>query len=694
MTLRYASTFTSALGTLSAAEQKQVKLTAFDLQVDPKGNGLQMHRVEKSPGFWSVRVSGDIRIILHKDGESTLLAYVDHHDAAYQWAERKRVIVHERTGAMQFVEVPVVAATPVPDLPPALANPAPAPFPPPPATPVRCPFATLSDDQMLDVGVPRDWLAIVRETPEDNLFELLEHLPAEASEALLDHATGGRIENHVAVRTPGADPFAHPDALRRFRVVENLEEFQAALNQPFETWAVFLHPAQRVLVERNWSGPARISGSAGTGKTIVALHRAAHLARGTGARVLLTTFSKPLAAALARRRDILAQAEPELREKVTVTTLDQAAFALFTRRFGQPTLASASQVRAAVKAAQAEALGGGLTTEFLFEEWDELVDAWAVTDAEAYARMPRLGRRIRLGPVQRQAAWAVFAFVQQWLAGRKLATWPQIYGQLSALVAEGRLDPGFTHVVVDEAQDLTVAQARFLGAICARSPQAVFLAGDLGQRIFHLPFSWKRLGLDIRGRCQTLKVNYRTSHQIRASADRLLPEAMTDVDGIEEGRNCTVSVFDGPEPQIVLSESLEAEIERVAGFLRACIAEGMEPADLSILVRSEAQISRARRAVSRAGLAHEAPHGVNLSIMHDAKGLEFRGVAVMACDDDVLPDGARIAEIGDMAELEAVYESERRLLYVACTRPRDRLLVSGVKPGSEFLGDFAPRRGG
>jgi len=695
MTLRYASTFTAALGKLSSAEQKQVKLTAFDLQVDPKGNGLQMHRIEKSPGFWSVRVSGDIRIILHKDGESTLLAYVDHHDAAYQWAERKRVVAHERTGAMQFVEVPVVEASPTVLAPQAVQAPVPvaiAPVPPP-AAPSRKPFAALTDDQMLDVGVPRDWLHIVRGTAEADLFELLERLPAEASEALLDHATGGRIEDHVAVRTPGADPYAHPDALRRFRVVDNLEELQAALDQPFETWAVFLHPAQRSLVERDWSGPARISGSAGTGKTIVALHRAAHLARFPGAKVLLTTFSKPLAAALARRRDILARAEPDLGEKITVSTLDQAAFALFTRSFGQPTLASASQVRAAVKAAQAAGHGGGLTSEFLFEEWDELVDAWAVVDGESYAKLPRLGRRTRLGSLQRQAAWEVFAFVRDWLAGRKLTTWPQLYDQLTAQVAAGKLAAGFSYVVVDEAQDLSVAQARFLGAFSARAPDAVFFTGDLGQRIFHLPFSWKRLGLDIRGRGQTLKVNYRTSHQIRATADRLLPDALTDVDGVEEGRGGTVSVFDGPDPQILLADTIEAETTQVAAFLKACVAEGMAPADLAVLVRSQAQISRARAAVNRAGLEHEAPHGVNLAVMHDAKGLEFRGVAVMACDDDILPDAARIEAIGDMAELEAVYESERRLLYVACTRPRDRLLVSAVKPGSEFLGDFAPRRG-
>jgi superfamily I DNA/RNA helicase len=133
------------------------------------------------------------------------------------------------------------------------------------------------------------------------------------------------------------------------------------------------------------------------------------------------------------------------------------------------------------------------------------------------------------------------------------------------------------------------------------------------------------------------------------------------------------------------------EIERVADYLKTCLAEGMEPSDLAILVRSQRQLSRARSAAEAAGLDYEGASGITITAMHEAKGLEFRGVAVMACDDDVIPDGERIAAIGDMAEMEAIYESERHLLYVACTRPRDRLMVSAVEPGSEFLEDFRHR---
>lgn len=676
MTLLYASTFTKALDRLTTAEQKQVKITAFDLAQDESGNGLSLHRVEAAPGFWTARVSQDIRIVLHKDGEHTLLAWVGHHDDAYHWSERRRLVPHERTGAMQLVEIVerieerlVYTETPYADATPA------------PAVADR-PFAQLSDDDLLNVGVPRDWLDAVRSADEASVDGLFGSLPDEAAEALLDFATGGRIQDHVAIQAgPGADPFLHPDAQRRFRAVDGVEELKAALDAPFAQWAVFLHPAQRAPVTRDWKGPARVSGSAGTGKTIVALHRAVHLAGRAGAQVLLTTFSKPLAGSLASKVDLMTEAIPDVRARLTVRAIDQAAYELYARAFGQPNMATASQVRAAIKAAVDSGLGAGHSPAFLYEEWDELVDAWGLHDAEAYAAVPRIGRRTRLGPKQRESAWAVFAFVRDRLATRGVVTTSDVYGRLTRWV-EGGVQLPFTHVVVDEAQDLSVAQARFLAAVGrAGTADALFFTGDLGQRIFHLPFSWAKLGLDVRGRAQVLKVCYRTSHQIRRAADRLLAGEITDQDGMEESRRGTVSVFDGPDPVIALFDKAEAEVTAVEAWVRDRLNEGMPASELAVLVRGAQQLGRARAAVDFDGA------DVAVMTMHEAKGLEFRAVAVMALDEDVLPDPDRLQDIGDMADLEAIQDAERHLLYVAATRARDRLMISGVIPGSEFLDD-------
>lgn len=672
MTLLYASTFTKALGRLAAAEQKQVKIATVDLALDPAGNGLQMHRVEAAPGFWTARVSQDIRLVLHKDGTHTLIAYVGHHDDAYRWAERRRLVPHERTGAMQFVEM--VERTEAAAQPLAPTADAPAPLP------VHRPFATLTDDQLLDVGVPRDWLQAVRAADTAGVDALFARLPDEAAEALMDHATGGHLADHVAVRAPeGADPFAHPDAQRRFRMVEGVEELKAALDAPFAQWAVFLHPTQRALVERDWTGPARVTGSAGTGKTIVALHRAVHLARAPEARVLLSTFSAPLAANLRAKLDLLVEAHPARRDRITVRALDEAALDLFASAFGDLRLATAADVRVGIAAALATELGEGHTPAFLAEEWDEVADAWGLEDAAGYVGVPRLGRKTRLGAKQREAAWAVFAFLRAHLARHGLVTQAQVYHRLADHCLAGGALP-YTHIVIDEAQDLSVAQVRFLAAAGRGRADALFFTGDIGQRIFRLPFSWAKLGLDVRGRSTVLKVCYRTSHQIRTLSDRLLLPVVADQDGVAESRRGTVSVFDGPEPQVHLFPDEASEIAAVSAWLKAGASLGIRPDEMVVLVRTDGQAARARRGV-------EGVQGVPVILMHDAKGLEFRAVAVMALDEDVLPDPVRLSEVGDLADLEAIQETERHLLYVAATRARDRLMLSGVAPGSEFLDD-------
>lgn len=237
---------------------------------------------------------------------------------------------------------------------------------------------------------------------------------------------------------------------------------------------------------------------------------------------------------------------------------------------------------------------------------------------------------------------------------------------------------------------------RFFAALGGGRPNALFFAGDLGQRIFQQPFSWKSLGVDIRGRSRTLRINYRTSHQIRTQADRLLGPVVTDVDGNSEDRSDTVSVFNGPLPVILTLKDESAEIKTVGDWMAERAKAGLLPHEFGVFVRSAAQLGRAQAAVKESGLAFkildehvETISGhVSISTMHLAKGLEFRAVVVMACDDEVIPLQERIETVGDDADLQEVYDTERHLLYVACTRARDHLLVTSVDPASEFLDDM------
>jgi mRNA-degrading endonuclease RelE of RelBE toxin-antitoxin system len=688
MEFRIADTFTDSLARLTGDEQKAVKTTAFDLQTNPENPGMKLHKLDKAKdkNFWSVRVSEDLRIIIHKTDQSLLLCYADHHEKAYHWAERRKLETHPKTGAAQLVEVRETVQEII--IPAYVKTEQPVP-------PKPCLFADVSDDDLLNYGVPLGWLNDVRQATEDTLLVLADHLPSEAAEALLQLATGGKPE--VAKPAPiGTDPFAHPDAQRRFRVMNNIEELQRALDYPWEKWTVFLHPAQRQWVEQEYSGPARVSGSAGTGKTIVALHRAVFLARANpDARVLLTTFSDILANALRTKLRRLISNEPRLAERLEVHSIDAIGHRLFKSHLGQSQIVSQVKVLELLKAAAGEVGGHKFSLPFLLTEWEQVVDAWQLETWEAYRDVMRLGRKTRLSEKQRSVLWSIFDHVRTRLAAGNLITHSGIFSRLAALVSESKNRP-FDFAVVDEAQDISVAHLRFLAALGGDRPNSLFFAGDLGQRIFQQPFSWKALGVDIRGRARTLHVNYRTSHQIRMQADRLLGPEVSDVDGNTEDRGNTISVFNGPAPTIRVLESLKSETSTVSEWILDLKKEGVAPHEIGVFVRSAAELDRARAAVKDAGFAFkildekvETTSGhVSIGTMHLAKGLEFRAVVVMACDDEVIPLQERIETVADDTDLEEVYNTERHLLYVACTRARDYLLVTSVAPASEFLDDL------
>ncbi len=688
MEFRIADTFTDSLVRLTREEQKAVKTAAFDLQLNPAGSGLSFHRLDKAKdkNFWSVRVGSDLRLIVHKTASSVLLCYVDHHDKAYAWGERRKLETHPTTGAAQFVEirerveeiaVPVYVEVARPKQTKPLL------------------FGHLTDEALLSYGVPVEWLPDVRQATEDSILTLSDHLPSEAAEALLELATGGKPQVPQPVPV-GASPFAHPDALRRFRVMKDVEELERAFTYPWEKWTIFLHPSQREWVERDYGGPARVSGSAGTGKTIVALHRAVFLAHANSdSRLLLTTFSETLADALRTKLRRLISNEPRLGERLEVHAMNEIGERLYEQHFGRLKIAPPEVIRRFMAEAAANVADLKFNLSFLLTEWDELVDAWQLQSWESYRDIKRLGRKTRLQESQRATLWAVLDAVRARLNAEGFVTLAEMFTRLAGQL-ESRKNPPFEFVVVDEAQDLSVSQLRFLASLGGKRPNGLFFAGDLGQRIFQLPFSWKSLGVDIRGRARTLHINYRTSHQIRMQADRLLGPEVADVDGNAEERRGTVSVFNGPTPLVRTYTSPDQEIEAIGVWLADRSREGVMPHEFGVFVRSDAELGRARAAVAKTGLPSkmldehvETTSGqISIGTMHLAKGLEFRAVVVMACDDEIIPLQSRIETVSDDSDLEEIYNTERHLLYVACTRARDHLLVTSVEPASEFLDDL------
>jgi mRNA-degrading endonuclease RelE of RelBE toxin-antitoxin system len=650
-----ADTFTDSLAKLTGEEQRAAKTTAFDLQLNPANPGMHFHKLDraKDKNFWSVRVGSDIRLIVHKTKSSLLICYVDHHDAAYDWAERRKLETHPKTGAAQFVEIRErVQEIVLPSYVSASE----------PVAKKEKIFASLSDETLLSYGVPHEWLHDVRESDEDSLLALTEHLPAEAAEALLELATGGKPKPRPIAKVA---PFEHPDAQRRFRVMENVDELSRALEYPWDKWSIFLHPTQREISQRDFSGPARVAGSAGTGKTIVAIHRAVYLARAhPESRVLLATFSEALANALRIKLRRLIANEPQLGERIDVHSIDAIGIRLYESRFGKANLASGKDIAEFIQQSAAETPDHKFRQRFLRTEWDQIVDAWQIDSSDAYANVSRLGRKTKIPKKQQAILWSIFQKVREKLSARSLITHSELFTKLATSIANEKFVP-FDFAVVDEAQDLTVAHLRFFAALGGNRPNSLFFAGDLGQRIFQQPFSWIELGVDIRGRSQNLSVNYRTSHQIRTQSDRLLDAEMSDLEGNLQDRSGTVSVFNGPAPTIKLFKNEQEEIDGVSEWISERTREGVVPYEFAIFVRSAAQISRARAAAEKAKIPFKildekieaAGNYASISTMHLAKGLEFRAVVVMACDDEIIPLQERIETIGDDADLQEVYDT-------------------------------------
>ena len=559
MEFRIADTFTASLGRLTGEEQKAAKITALELQIQPAQPGMRFHRIDgaKDRNFWSVRIGRDLRLIVHKTGARLLICYVGHHDAAYRWAERRRIEKHPRTGAAQMVEIrEKVLEIEVPRYTEAKTTAGGI------ADDTRPIFIDIPDDELLGYGVPpsagrceagnRGILARPLGTTSGgggrgtagsrngrlpdtaDGIHIQESGPG-TSLAFAPECPNGGLTS-VAFCSEHADAFTHPDAQRRFRVMANTDELRQALDHPWDKWIVFLHPDQRRIVERDYNGPARVAGSAGTGKTVVALHRGG-LPRPNESRrpSLLATFSEALAAVLQVRLNRLISNEPKLAERLEVHSMSAIARRLYEANLGTPKLIAADEVRELLDQAAREIEGHRFNSTFVWTEWSKVVDAWQLETWEDYRDVARLGRKTRLAEKQRVVLWSIFLKVREALAERELLTGCGMFRRLERHLSKAGHTP-FEYCVIDEAQDVGVAELRLLSVLGGNRPNGLFFAGDLGQRIFQTPFSWRSLGVDVRGRSQILRVNYRTSHQIRRQADRLLPSALADVDGVTEQR--------------------------------------------------------------------------------------------------------------------------------------------------------------
>jgi len=678
----------SSLGRLTANEQARVIDFIKTFQANPANPGVSLERItrNKSKGLWSGRVTRDLRAVLHKDGETWALLHADHHDAAYSWAERRDVGRHSVTGALQIVETVesvreverVIEVHVEPDAPPLLERHA--------------------DDYLLSLGVPESWLPTLRSVnTDDQLLVVCEKLPEDVAERLLALAAGEFVTPPTPL-PPDRPAIESADTRRRFFVIEDAEGLAAALEAPMDRWIAFLHPSQRELVEKTWNGPAKVSGSAGTGKTVVAMHRARHLAR-NGERVLLTSYVTTLCENIeANLGKLCTQKE---RDGITVSTVHKQALALV--RQVEPRIRPASEdvVRQLLDTYRLRH-APAYETNFVEAEWDNVLRLHGIESWDEYRGARRTGRGKGLAVKERKVLWQVFGGVLEELRSRNLLDWTGLCRRAEEDLAAGRATSPFSAVVVDEVQDLRPSELRFLHALCAERPGNLMLCGDTGQRIYPGGFSLSALGIEVRGRSSVLKINYRTTEQIRRLADRMIGDASDDMDGGSESRAGTKSLLRGPAPSLSGHASQADETAHGVDQIRRWVDGGLTLEDIGVFARTKRRIETFSEALAESDLAWRllsdnepgATGAIQLGTMHRAKGLEFKAVLVLGCGEKEVPSPAVLRGVEDPQDREAAVERERRLLYVAMTRARDELSVTWTGQPSRFVAALMNGNGG
>ncbi|WP_204150620.1 3'-5' exonuclease [Leptolyngbya sp. CCY15150] len=662
-----------SLVSLSGTEVKRANDFILKFQDNPAQPSLSLERITKTKNdnLWSARITQDLRAVIYKDGDTWALLHAGHHDAAYHWASNRNVELNNKTGALQIVEVVESVEEIVPRR---------------ESWQVGL-FDAFEDDYLLSLGVPNDWLPVLRQLiTADDLLNIIERLPEEVSERLLQLASGELVAPPV---TPTSKAVAeNADTQRRFITVKSQGELEKMLQAPLATWIGFLHPSQRRLVIGHFNGPVKVTGSAGTGKTVVALHRARHLAR-QGKKVLLTTFVNTLCDNLKHNLQLLCT--PEELDNITVTSVASQASSVLGKAKQGCRAISDSDVKPLLELYRLPSCP--LDIASIWQEWRLVIQPHGILTWDEYRSVSRKGRGTSLTVRDRRQVWQVLEKVLAHLDHEHKADWGHYFRQASDVLVAGLVNQGYDAVIVDEVQDLRPQELRFLATLAGDGPNRFMMVGDGGQRIYQGKFSLKSLGINVQGRSRTLKINYRTTEQIRRFADRITDLESDDLDGSRETRKGTVSLLQGPEPILTAFDSSEQQAQFVAKEVLNLTERGLLLSEIGIFARTRYLLSPVQEHLQSLQIPYthlnsqdnESDLGVRLGTMHRAKGLEFKAVFAIDLSDNILPLPKALLEASDDEVKAESIELERHLLYVTITRARDFVYLCWQGNPTQFL---------
>lgn len=694
--------FLKAFSSIPQKQQAKVREFVEKFRTNPMSAAINYEKIgsAKDKNLRSVRIDQDYRGIVLKpeSGSVYMLLWVDHHDKAYEWAENRMFTIHPETGSLQVVDVQY-QSPPDQEAPPVTGA----------ATGL---FAQYKDKELVRLGVPEVLMPLVRSIQsEDALDRVSPTLPQEAYEALFLLAAGYSVEE-VAVEmelkqkaeSVDTEDFGaalnNPDTRRRFHVVTDALELAEILNAPLELWRVFLHPSQQKLVETSFKGSMRVLGGAGTGKTVVAMHRAKWLAQNLAGseKVLFTTFTKNLAADIADNLKKICS--PEVLQKIEVINLD-AWVSKFLRKNGYEfTIAFEDDTRDcwgnAMNLAPSEL---GLDEGFYRDEWRDVIQAQAIFSCDDYLKASRISSGRKLSRPDKLKIWPVFEEYRSELRRNNYKEMTDANRDARLLLEhQGDVLP-YRSIVIDEAQDMGAEAFRLLRQMIPATRELLnndlFMVGDAHQRIYRNKVVLSRCGINVKGRSKKLRINYRTTEEIRRWAVRLLEgKPIDDLDGGQDTGKGYKSLIHGEAPEVMSLDSFGAEVDFISGYLAKLSQDCIALNCVCLVARTNEILRQYEGALKAKGIASyfikrsqpedRKAQGLRMATMHRVKGLEFDYVIIAGCNEGVVPHQVAACSC-DPDELEDNEILERALLYVASTRAKKRVLISSYGAASPFI---------
>lgn len=767
-------------------------------QRNPQSTGINLEKILNSSDgkMYSTRVTQQYRAVIAHDTASNvyMLLYVGDHDDAYRWAVRKRIEVNSRTNSIQlFDDLPQTAPQDVPyaqqwqgdgynSSQTSRQSTDSAPHPVPntvngsngDANTLPDDYHALTEEDMRDLGVPEIYVPVMlQQHTRAGLNQWLKHLPEDA-QALLQLIAEGQSrsevlamarESSLSISTDGPRQTTPSDTAngttaktfrealsslgtqQSFVVVQGEEDLRRLLDSPLEQWRVFLHSSQRVYVENNYHGPFRLLGAAGTGKTVVAMHRAKRLAAKllrdhSSQKVLFTTYSTNLATDIQSNLRLICT--PEEMQVIDVINLDKYVrnylrskgydYDIWYEGGWNKSHRGIDDVWSdAIGAVGAPALNG-LSVPFFRDEWGQVIVPQQVSSLADYLHTVRRGRGTRLARAQKIAIWKVVERYQQLMRDEHACDIDMAMSMAAGLMNASEAPKRYAHVIVDEGQDFSAPAYRVLRATVEEHDNDIFIVGDPQQRIYGRTVVLSKCGIRISGRARRLKINYRTTEQTRAAADRIFaasggdvadsvfaavsdklsgstqPEMFDDLDGQVEPNDDSRSLMAGPEPLVKRFATKKEELDYVEQWLtdvcgkpKAVDVEingssddhASDDSDVHADARDICVVARNGRLVSEwcDALDTALPYGVyqlkrgeeddrrqpgiRVSTMHRVKGLEFDYVVIVDVEDGVCPPPVAVNNASDDVARREVYKQERSLIYVALTRARKQALLLG-----------------